>query len=111
MKLLYVFKERAPIFMELAWRVSLSSASVLMHAMLSLLDRPEQLTPLIGHEHQGQPALQGERQQTARGQPATGPTGGRVSGRTIALSMALFTAWFYSENHELQSVGTSLGEH
>ena len=27
MKLSYVFKERAPIFIELAWRISLSSAS------------------------------------------------------------------------------------
>jgi len=30
MKLLYVFKERAPIFIELAWRISLSSASRLL---------------------------------------------------------------------------------
>jgi len=29
MKLLYVFKERAPIFIELAWRISLSSADLL----------------------------------------------------------------------------------
>jgi hypothetical protein len=30
MKLLYVFKERAPIFIEIAWRISLSSASRLL---------------------------------------------------------------------------------
>ena len=30
MKLLYVFKERAPISIELAWRISLSSASRLL---------------------------------------------------------------------------------
>jgi hypothetical protein len=34
MKLLDVFKERAPIFMELAWRISLSSASSLLAATI-----------------------------------------------------------------------------
>src|SRR3984957_10127154 len=34
MKLLYVFKERAPIFIELTWRISLSSASRLLAATI-----------------------------------------------------------------------------